>query len=405
MSKFSEGNRVKNIRPGELGYVIKVLPPHRGTQMYRIKYDNRDIENTERSVNLMLDVNLSDPFERVRQNIFGHYTEYLKDNTTFKIRSSNNSTISSLKASKTLFKPYQFKPLLKFLYSDDRRVLIADEVGLGKTIEAGHIMLELKARGEFRNALVVCPMALKEKWTTELNEKFGLDFINIDNKDHLIHELRHHPGYVKAVINYEKLNNKELIAFMEERQIKFSMIVCDESHRLRNKETQLYKGAEKIMSLGDSVVFMSATPIMLNRENLYNQLHLLEPDVYDRKEVFLNNAELNEPFVLALSQLKDGVKWTKIKKQLTEAEAVTYNTINDVSTPIKVNINDYFSDYPIYQEIIKDLSSEESNTLRAKIQYNLAEMSPMSTIFSRTRKTPSTSTTEWAGTCTTAASP
>ena len=116
MSKFSEGNRVKNIRTGELGYVIKVLPPHRGTQMYRIKYDNRDIENTERSVNLMLDVNLSDPFERVRQNIFGHYTEYLKDNTTFKIRSSNNSTISSLKASKTLFKPYQFKPLLKFLY-------------------------------------------------------------------------------------------------------------------------------------------------------------------------------------------------------------------------------------------------------------------------------------------------
>jgi len=386
MSKFSEGNRVKNIRTGELGYVIKVLPPHRGTQMYRIKYDNRDIENTERSVNLMLDVNLSDPFERVRQNIFGHYTEYLKDNTTFKIRSSNNSTISSLKASKTLFKPYQFKPLLKFLYSDNRRVLIADEVGLGKTIEAGHIMLELKARGEFRNALVVCPMALKEKWTTELNEKFGLDFINIDDKDHLIHELRHHPGYVKAVINYEKLNNKELIAFMEERQIKFSMIVCDESHRLRNKETRLYKGAEKLMSLGDSVVFMSATPIMLNRENLYNQLHLLEPDVYDRKEVFLNNAELNEPFVMALSQMKDGEKWAKIKQQLIEAEAVTYNTINDVSTPIKVNINDYFSDYPIYQEIIKDLSSKESNTLRAKIQYNLAEMSPMSTIFSRTRK-------------------
>lgn len=385
---------MKNIRTGELGYVIKVLPPHRGAQMYRIKYDTREIENTERSANLMLDVNLSDPFERVRQNIFGHYTEYLKDNTTFKIRSSNNSTISSLKASKTIFKPYQFKPLLKFLYSDSRRVLIADEVGLGKTIEAGHIMLELKARGEFRNALVVCPMALKEKWTTELNEKFGLDFINIDDTAHLIHELRHHPGYVKAVINYEKLYNKELLAFIEERQIKFSMIVCDESHRLRNDGTQLYKGASKIMPLGDSVIFMSATPIMLNRDNLYNQLHLLEPDVYDRREVFLNNAQLNEPFVLALSQLKDGVKWTEIKKQLAENEAVTYNTIGEVSIPVRVKINDYFSDYPIYQEIMKDLSSKESNTLRAKIQYNLAEMSPMSTIFSRTRK--SDVTQDWS---------
>ena len=102
MSKFGLGDRVKNVRTGELGYVVKVLPPNRGTQMYRVKYDERELENNERSANLILNVNLSDPFERLRQNIFGHYTEYLKDNTAFKIRSSNNSTISSLKASKTI---------------------------------------------------------------------------------------------------------------------------------------------------------------------------------------------------------------------------------------------------------------------------------------------------------------
>lgn len=386
MSKFSEGNRVKNIRTGELGYVVKVLPPHRNMQMYRVKYDDRDLENNERSANLMLDVNLNDPFERMRQDVFGHYTEYLKDNTSFKIKSSNNSTISSLKASKTLFKPYQFKPLLKFLNSDNKRILIADEVGLGKTIEAGHIMLELKARGEFRNALVICPMALKEKWTTELNEKFGLDFINIEDKNQFVHELRHHPGYVKAVINYEKLNNKDLIAFMEERQVKFSMIVCDESHRLRNDGTQLYKGAKKVLPMADSVVFMSATPIMLNEKNLYNQLHLLDSDVYDEYEIFLNNVHLNAPFVKALSQLNEGVKWKEIRKQLSEAKAVTFNTINEITTAVEVKIGDYFSDYPIYQEIIKDLDSKEDTALRAKIQYNLAEMSPMSNIFSRTRK-------------------
>ncbi len=386
MSLFNKGDRVKNIRTGELGYVVGILPPHRGVQMYKVKYDERALENNERSASLMLDVNLSDPFERIRQNIFGHYTEYLKDNTSFKIRSSNNSTISSLKASKTLFRPYQFKPLLKFLNSDNKRILIADEVGLGKTIEAGHIMLELKARGEFRNALVVCPMALKEKWTTELNDKFGLGFINIEDKSQLIHELRHHPGYVKAVVNYEKLNNKELITFMEEKNIKFSMIVCDESHRLRNSGTQLYKSAERMLLLGDSVVFMSATPIMLNERNLYNQLHLLDSDVYDEYEIFLNNLHLNAPFVTAITQLNEGVRWKDIKKQLSEAETITYNIINDIPTPVEIKINEYFNDYPIYKEILKDLSSEENPALRAKIQYNLSEMSPMSTIFSRTRK-------------------
>ena len=281
-----------------------------------------------------------------------------------------------MKASKTIFKPYQFKPLLKFLNSDNKRILIADEVGLGKTIEAGHIMLELKARGEFKNALVVCPMALKAKWATELNDKFGLDFINIDDIDQLIHELRYHTGYVKAVVNYEKLNNKKLQTFIEERQIKFSMIVCDESHRLRNANTQLYRNANKIIELGDGVVFMSATPIMLNERNLFNQLQLLAPDVYvrDQYEVFLNNVKLNTPFVEAISQLNRGVSWKTIKNQLISAKADTVTFVNKVPIPSEVKIDEYFSEYPIYQEIKKELDMEASKELKARIQYNLAEM-------------------------------
>ena len=355
--------------------------------MYKVRYDNR--ENDEKSKNLMLDVDLSDPFERIRLNIFGHYTEYLKGNTAFKIRSSNNSTISSLKASKTLFRAYQFKPLLKFLNSDNKRILIADEVGLGKTIEAGHIMLELKARGEFHNALVVCPMALKEKWTTELNEKFGLDFINIDDKEQLIQELRYHNGYVRAVVNYDKIRNTgELLKFIEEKEAKFSIIVCDESHKLRNRETLIYKGAERLLMLADSVVFMSATPIMINESNLFNQLCLLDPNIYekDKEEVFTNNLHLNAPFVRALTLLNRGADFKTIKTQLETSKVITYNVINEIAIPQEELIDKYFRDYPLYQEIKKDLSLPNKPATRARIQHNLSEMSPMSTIFSRTRK-------------------
>lgn len=386
MSKFSKGDKVKNIVTDEIGYVIEIYPPRRGRQLYKVKYDDREAD--EKSENLLPNVDLTDPFERVKENYYDHYSEYLKGNTAFKIQSSNNSTISSLKASRTLFRPYQFKPLLKFLNSDNKRILIADEVGLGKTIEAGHIMLELKARGEFHNALVICPMALRAKWATELNEKFGLDFIEVDKKETLIHELQHHNGGVRAVINYDKIRNtSEILSLIEERNIKFSIIVCDESHKLRNSTTMIYRGAERLLLASDSVVFMSATPIMIDEYNLYNQLHLLDADMYDNPEVFRNNVQLNRPFVRALSQLNSGANLKGIADDLSSSEVTTYNTIGDYETTQNFLIRDYFKDYPIYQDIMRLMTNgDDTPAIRAQLQFNLSEMSPMNTIFSRTRK-------------------
>ena len=386
MSKFEKGDKVKNVVTGEIGYIIEIYPPRRGRQLYKVKYDDREAD--ENSENLLPNVDLTDPFERVKENYYDHYSEYLKGNTAFKIQSSNNSTISSLKASRTLFRPYQFKPLLKFLNSDNKRLLIADEVGLGKTIEAGHIMLELKARGEFHNALVVCPMALRSKWATELNEKFGLDFIEIDKKETLIHELQHHNGGVLAVINYDKIRETSaILKLIEERNIKFSIIVCDESHKLRNSTTMIYHGAEKLLQASNSVVFMSATPIMINEYNLYNQLHLLDADLYDNPEVFRNNVQLNRPFVRALSQLNSGANLKGIAKELSSSKVTTFNIINDIESKQEFLIRDYFKEYPIYQDIIRLMTKEDDTPAnRAKLQFNLSEMSPMNTIFSRTRK-------------------
>ena len=73
-------------------------------------------------------------------------------------------------ASRTRFFPYQFKPLMKFLDSERQRVLICDEVGLGKTIESGLILTEIMARETLERVLIVCPPALREKWHRLLNQ-------------------------------------------------------------------------------------------------------------------------------------------------------------------------------------------------------------------------------------------
>ena len=82
--------------------------------------------------------------------------------TATKLRDPLTDVIYSFQTSRTLFRPYQFKPVLKMLMGTKQRILIADEVGLGKTIEAGLIWSELDLRIPMENVLVVCPAALKK---------------------------------------------------------------------------------------------------------------------------------------------------------------------------------------------------------------------------------------------------
>src|SRR6476646_9844858 len=85
-----------------------------------------------------------------------------------------------MESSKTDFYPHQFKPVLKFIESPVGRLLIADEVGLGKTIEATYIWKELQARHDARRLLVVCPAMLREKWRSDLRKRFNIigDIVN-----------------------------------------------------------------------------------------------------------------------------------------------------------------------------------------------------------------------------------
>src|SRR5208282_4148268 len=83
---------------------------------------------------------------------------------------------NSFATAKTRFYPYQFKPLLKFLDHPGKRLLIADDVGLGKTIEAGYILRELQARQGVERVLVVVPARLTSKWKRELSSRFEEHF-------------------------------------------------------------------------------------------------------------------------------------------------------------------------------------------------------------------------------------
>ncbi len=101
--------------------------------------------------------------------------------TAIQINQPSLSTLYSLHAARINFIPFQFKPVLKLVNSDRPRLLIADEVGVGKTIEAGLILRELQARRDIQSVLVLCPKPLvsERKWQLEL-KRFDEYFTQLD---------------------------------------------------------------------------------------------------------------------------------------------------------------------------------------------------------------------------------
>ena len=77
--------------------------------------------------------------------------------------------------------PYQLEPLRRALAAPRTNLLLADDVGLGKTIEAGLVIEELLLRHRARSVIIVCPPSLALKWRDEMREKFGLDFVIVDS--------------------------------------------------------------------------------------------------------------------------------------------------------------------------------------------------------------------------------
>ena len=110
------------------------------------------------------------PVNMVRLGSFGFAADLRGAITAFRLSGRLANLIYSLNSTNTQFYAYQFRPVVQFLDSPCNGLLIADEVGLGKTIEAGLIWTELKARLDARRLLVVCPAALRDKWQRELDD-------------------------------------------------------------------------------------------------------------------------------------------------------------------------------------------------------------------------------------------
>ena len=193
----------------------------------------------------------------------------------------------SYRASKTKLLYHQFLPLKKMLESPDQRLLIADEVGTGKTIEAGLIWAELESRAAhgLENVWIICPKALVGKWQEEMLQRFDfqLEPLSPESLRQALVSLERDgilpPRFSKAIVNLELIRIREYEARLVSSSVAWDLTIFDEAHHLRNTDTHSHSIAEFICERSKAVVFLTATPLQTGLEDIVNLIGVLGVDV------------------------------------------------------------------------------------------------------------------------------
>ena len=281
-----------------------------------------------------------DAFDLLQEGRFCKHSELRRNVTFCQIAGNVGNMVYSMDATNIEFFPYQYKPVLTFLESPSNGILIADEVGLGKTIEAGLIWIELRARYDARRLVVVCPAVLRDKWELELGNKFGVSSRQVGVKG-LLKELST-PSYrageprglicsIEGVRRFEDYKDAaddspsaRLARFLDGRDGRRSIIdllIVDEAHHLRNPGTKSARIGTLLRDVSEHVVLLSATPVNNKEDDLFHLLRLVDPDTFSLPEVFPAVLAANEPLVHARRLVMDGQSQAKkIVEALQQAE-------------------------------------------------------------------------------------
>lgn len=172
-------------------------------------------------------------------------------------------------------KPWQEETALKVLNDMQGDAILADEVGLGKTIEAGLIMKELLVRGLIKKILVLVPAPLLEQWKEEMQEKFELHFVDYKER-----------GWNKSNLVISSMTYAARSKYRREQlqNVQFDLVVVDEAHSLKNHKTATYKFVYGIKR--KNTILMSATPIQNDLKELFNLVNILKPGHFKSRKLF-----------------------------------------------------------------------------------------------------------------------
>ena len=385
-AKFRIGDEVQSVsEPSLIGTVVEICEFHNDLQYYRVNFG--PVGRPKKSeIDLRPYIPNPSPSYNLLNGRIDSYEEFQRLITYHRIVRDEplDNNIYAFNASRTRFYPYQFKPLMKLLDSPKHRLLIADEVGLGKTIEAGLILTELRARQTIQRVLVVCPSNLTEKWRMELKKRFGETFTILSAKEIMsyLKEYEDSPdsASLNAVISLESIRQQRILDRLEELAPHFNIVIVDEAHHMRNFGRKQRQAGVLLSRSTDAMLLLTATPVHLGNENLFSLLNILDEEDFPSYPAVDERFRDNEPIVKA--QICLG----RIPPNVVDATEFT----RLVSTSV------WLKDNPLMKEVLEKLDKltnlqpindeSEARTLLLSAQKDLADLNLISHIFTRTKK-------------------
>lgn len=263
--------------------------------------------------------------------------------------------------------PHQIEAALFALRSPlSKGVLLADEVGLGKTIEAGLVICQSWAENR-RKLLVVCPASLRKQWAVELEEKFNLPSQILDAKTYRDSQKAGNPNPFderKIIIcSMHFVASKA----MDIRAIPWNLVVIDEAHKLRNayRESNRIGQAVRQATLDRKKLLLTATPLQNSLLELYGLSTLIDENIFGDLASFRTQYINYGGDVSGLRDRLQGFCWRTLRSQVTEY--VPYTERKLITRPFKPTEQEH----KLYEAVSKYLMRDDTYAFPARQKHLL----------------------------------
>lgn len=204
--------------------------------------------------------------------------------------------------------PHQTETARKVLFEMRGRAILADEVGLGKTIEAGLILKEYMIRGLVRKVLILVPASLVLQWVRELNQKFAIPAIAQKKQHSWDNDI-----VVASMDTAKRDPHKEILLNNE-----YDMVIVDEAHKLKNKKTTNYQFMIQLRK--KYCLLLTATPVQNDLSELFNLINLLKPGQLGGQGDFAANFVVDKRIPKNEEKLKEELSKVMIRNRRSDGD-------------------------------------------------------------------------------------